>query len=61
MFYLLTYLLQRNVFLVLIVLSLIISVTDVFLMDTSRTYRTLSYKHITLHEYKAAVTVGAVV
>ena len=61
MFYLLTYLLPQNVFRVLTVLSLIISVTGVFLMDTSRTYRTLSYKRITLHEYKAAVTVGAVV
>jgi len=59
MFYLLTYLLPQNVFLVLTVL--IISVTDVFLMDTSRTYSTLSYKRITLHEYKAAVTVCAVV
>ena len=37
----------HNVFLVPAVLSSIIAVTDVYLMDTSRTYSTLSYKHIT--------------
>ena len=34
----------HNVFLVPAVLSSIIAVTDVYLMDTSRTYSTLGYK-----------------